>query len=147
MSTTAVSSYVLRSPTEDDWEAILDVDQRAFNQVYSPEVTAAARAVLELDRFLIAEDPKAPQAYGSGTLVGQAAIYSLSMTVPGGPRPVAGVTWVAVLPTHRRRGILTALMRRQLDGLHETSGERLPRCGPPRRPSTADSAMARPRAE
>ena len=123
MSTAAVSSYILRTPTEDDWDAIFDVDQRAFNQVSSPEVTAAARAVLELDRFLIAEDPKAPPAYGSGTLVGQTAIYSLSMTVPGGPRPVAGVTWVAVLPTHRRRGILTALMRRQLDGLHEAGGE------------------------
>ena len=28
---------------------------------------------------------------------------------------VAGVTAVGVLPTHRRRGLLTALMRRQLD--------------------------------
>jgi predicted acetyltransferase len=33
--------------------------------------------------------------------------------------PAAGVTWVGVLPTHRRRGILTELMRRQLDDVHE----------------------------
>jgi predicted acetyltransferase len=45
------------------------------------------------------------------------------MTVPGGPAPVAGVTWVGVLPTHRRRGILTAIMRRQLTELHEAGGE------------------------
>ena len=118
-----MSSYALRTPTEDDWEAMLDLDQRAFNQVFPAEVAEAGRAVLELDRFVIAEDPKDTTAYGSGTLVGQAAIYSLSMTVPGGPRPVAGVTWVAVLPTHRRRGILTALMRHQLHSLHETSRE------------------------
>jgi predicted acetyltransferase len=31
---------------------------------------------------------------------------------------VAGVTWIGVSPTHRRRGILTALKRRMLDDLH-----------------------------
>ena len=41
------------------------------------------------------------------------------MTVPGGPRPVCAVTGVAVMPSHRRRGILSALMRRQLADLHE----------------------------
>jgi predicted acetyltransferase len=33
--------------------------------------------------------------------------------------PTAGVTIVGVLPTHRRRGILRALMRAQLDDVHE----------------------------
>ena len=37
------------------------------------------------------------------------------MTVPGGTVPTAGVTVVGVLPTHRRRGILTSMMRRQLE--------------------------------
>ncbi len=38
------------------------------------------------------------------------------MTVPGGARvPAAGVTMVGVAATHRRRGVLTSLMRRQLD--------------------------------
>jgi predicted acetyltransferase len=36
------------------------------------------------------------------------------MTVPGAVLPVAGVSYVSVLPTHRRRGILRSLMRRQL---------------------------------
>ena len=45
--------------------------------------------------------------------VGLTSAYTLSMSVPGGPasRPMAGVTWVGVLPTHRRRGVLSALMR------------------------------------
>ncbi len=39
------------------------------------------------------------------------------MTVPGAALPVAGVTAVSVLPSHRRRGVLRSLMRRQLTDL------------------------------
>jgi len=63
------------------------------------------------DRFLTAYDGAAP--------VGAAASYPFTLTIPGGEVPAAGVTWVAVLPTHRRRGILTQFMRRQLDDVHE----------------------------
>ena len=37
-----------------------------------------------------------------------------TLTVPGGTVPAAGVSWVGVLPTHRRRGVLSALMDHQL---------------------------------
>src|SRR5690348_16098260 len=38
------------------------------------------------------------------------------LTVPGGSAvPAAGVTMVGVAATHRRRGVLTSMMRRQLD--------------------------------
>jgi predicted acetyltransferase len=37
------------------------------------------------------------------------------LTVPGGEVPAGGLTLVGVKPTHRRRGILRALMRQQLD--------------------------------
>jgi predicted acetyltransferase len=41
------------------------------------------------------------------------------MTVPGGGSlPCGGVTRVSVRSTHRRRGLLTAMMRRQLDDMH-----------------------------
>ena len=41
--------------------------------------------------------------------------YSFQLSVPGQEvLPAAGVTCVAVLPTHRRRGVLSSLMRRQL---------------------------------
>ncbi len=43
-------------------------------------------------------------------VVGMAAYLDLELTVPGGARlPMAGVTWVAVSPTHRRRGVLRAM--------------------------------------
>jgi predicted acetyltransferase len=43
------------------------------------------------------------------------------MRVPGALAAVAGVTLVGVLPTHRRRGILSSLMRWQPDDLHDRS--------------------------
>src|SRR6185437_13102832 len=47
-------------------------------------------------------------------MVGSAAAYTFQLTVPGGVVGAGGVTFVSVLPSHRRRGILSAMMRRQL---------------------------------
>jgi len=59
-------------------------------------------------------------ALDGATIVGGAGAFTFRMTVPGGAMlPTAGVTVVAVLPTHRRRGILTSMMRAQLDDVHE----------------------------
>jgi predicted acetyltransferase len=63
--------------------------------------------LLPVDRMLVATEGKA--------IVAGAGSFPFEMTVPGATVPTAGVTVVGVLPTHRRRGILTALMRRQLD--------------------------------
>lgn len=70
-----------------------------------------AKATMPVDRALVAVD--------GGRIVGVAAAWPCAMTVPGGELPCPGVTWVGVLPTHRRQGVLTALMRFQLDDLHE----------------------------
>jgi predicted acetyltransferase len=59
-------------------------------------------------------------AFDGDQIVGTTSALSLQMTVPGGGQvPVAGVTTVGVAPTHRRRGMLRALMRRQLDDARE----------------------------
>ena len=58
------------------------------------------------------------RAYGAwdrGRIVGGSGAFALDLTVPGGRVRAAGVTVVGVLPTHRRRGTLRALMRHQLD--------------------------------
>jgi predicted acetyltransferase len=58
-------------------------------------------------------------AFAAGAMAGTAMSYSLELTVPGQAQvPMAGVSWVAVHPLHRRQGILRALMRSQLDDLH-----------------------------
>src|SRR3990172_11057040 len=51
-------------------------------------------------------------------IVGGAGVFPFELTVPGGTLACAGVTVVGVLPTHRRRGALAAMMRAQLDDVH-----------------------------
>ena len=58
-------------------------------------------------------------AFEDGKAVGAAGVIPFLMTVPGAQVPAAGVTTVGVLPTHRRRGVLTAMMRAQLDDVRE----------------------------
>lgn len=54
-------------------------------------------------------------AYDGGAIVATAASLDLEIVVPGGRVPMAGLTMVAVRPTHRRRGILRELMRLHLE--------------------------------
>ncbi len=56
-------------------------------------------------------------AFEAGLMVGTAGAVSFEMTVPGGTVPTAGVTMVSVLPTHRRRGVLRQMMRKQLEDI------------------------------
>ncbi len=67
--------------------------------------------VLRPERMHLAEE--------DGQVVGGASAFEFQFTVPGAIVPAAGVTIVGVLPTHRRQGILTQLMRAQLDDIHE----------------------------
>jgi predicted acetyltransferase len=55
-----------------------------------------------------------------GQVVGSTGAYAFELTVPG-PRvvPTAGIVAVGVLPTHRRRGILTQLMKTQLEAIRD----------------------------
>ncbi|MCX4540624.1 GNAT family N-acetyltransferase [Streptomyces sp. NBC_01565] len=53
-------------------------------------------------------------AYEGDTLVGFMAAYDFRLSVPGADLPCPGLTFVSVAPTHRRRGVLTALMAEQL---------------------------------
>lgn len=54
-------------------------------------------------------------AFEDGEVVGGAGAFAFDFSVPGGTLPCAGVTVVGVYPTHRRRGVLRAMMRAQLD--------------------------------
>jgi predicted acetyltransferase len=51
-------------------------------------------------------------------LVGTSGWFPVELTAPGGrPLPAAYVVAMAVLPTHRRRGLMAAMLRRQLDDI------------------------------
>lgn len=92
-----------RTLTEVFGEDPDDRDREALAPVFEPERSLAA--------------------FDDGEVVATAGIYTRDLTVPGGPRPAAGVTFVSVQPSHRRRGLLTGIMRRQLTGLHEDQQE------------------------
>src|SRR5215217_952580 len=66
---------------------------------------------LERGRAILARD--------DGTTVGGAGAFTFDLSIPGGSAPTAGVTVVGVNPTHRRRGVLRAMMRQQLDDVRE----------------------------
>lgn len=111
------SDLPIRPVAPEEFEALARVTEHAFASGPEPDdVSAAERQLMEFDRTLAMFD--------GDDAVGAAAAYSFEMTVPGGaPVPTAGVTWVGVLPTHRRRGALRALMRRQLDDIRERGQE------------------------
>ncbi|MEV7997077.1 GNAT family N-acetyltransferase [Streptomyces sp. NPDC086077] len=93
----------------DDWDSWYDTLIRAFGGVpESTEERELWNGLTELDRSL--------GAWEGDACVGTAGAFSFRLTVPGGASvPTAGVTMVGVAATHRRRGVLTSLMRRQLD--------------------------------
>lgn len=67
-------------------------------------------------RFL--EPGRMHAAFDGEEAVGGAGAFSFDLTVPGGRVAAAGVTVVGVMPTHRRRGVLTGMMRAQLEDAH-----------------------------
>src|ERR1700677_4753995 len=104
--------YAIRPITDDEHAAFRRVHEHSFNSGPTPPARwPRMLRQFEADRSLAAFDSALPAGLD---LVGTAGVYSFPMAVPGAVLPVAGVTMVAVLPTHRRRGILRSLMRRQL---------------------------------
>ena len=101
--------------TAEELPEFLRAVESAFHADMPPEDMALLLRVTEPERSLAVRD--------RGRIVAGAGIYSRRMTVPGGDVPVAAVTQVGVLPTHRRRGLLTRLMSRQLADVHEAGRE------------------------
>ncbi|MBV2356537.1 GNAT family N-acetyltransferase [Streptomyces sp. J2-1] len=99
----------LRELRPEQWDGWWGNLVRAFGAgPVSEEERELDRSLTECDRSLGAWDGE--------LCVGTSGAFSFRITVPGGaPVPAAGVTMVSVAATHRRRGVLTAMMRRLLD--------------------------------
>ncbi|MEV5508100.1 GNAT family N-acetyltransferase [Streptomyces orinoci] len=52
-------------------------------------------------------------AYEDDHLVGFLGALPLDLSIPGGQLPCAGLTYVSVAPTHRRRGVLSGMLQEQ----------------------------------
>jgi len=92
--------------------ASVEVQSVAFGERPSSEDLAHSAAGLAEETSWIALD--------AGRPVGAASLVELLLTLPGRARiPLAGVSRVGVLPSHRRRGILRRLMAAALDEARE----------------------------
>jgi predicted acetyltransferase len=101
----------IRPIKDDEFEAYLVALEVAFSARVEDGDLERERSVGIPERFLAALD--------GDRIVGGAASLPKQMTLPGGRiATTAFVTAVGVQPTHRRRGINTALMRQQLDDIH-----------------------------
>lgn len=109
-----MSFQVKACSTLDDLSAALAPMSQYFGFSPTPEFTERLNRILPPERVV--------GAHWGDRVVGGAAAYPFQLTVPGGRVPVAGLTFVAVLPTHRRHGILRAMRRAQLDACR-TRGE------------------------
>ncbi len=110
-----MTDFELRAIESHEINAFASCQAAAFGGRYTPDQLESLAVELQLDRSLAVFD--------GGDLVATTSSYAVPMTLPGLLRcQVAAVTDVSVAPTHRRRGMLNAMMRRQLDDLR-SAGE------------------------
>ncbi|MFF2083359.1 GNAT family N-acetyltransferase [Nocardia sp. NPDC058176] len=112
---TSAKSVTVRSATEQDRPAIVGLQETGFGMRYGADEQGLQHELWPVERALVAVD--------NGRVVGHTTDITMTVTVPG-QRTVraAGVSGVAVSPTHRRRGILRELYtaqhaRTEADGL------------------------------
>ncbi|WP_346538631.1 GNAT family N-acetyltransferase [Micromonospora sp. DPT] len=102
-------------PAASDFDEIADLMGDAFHSAFDTEAREVERGIFEPDRSLLVRD--------GGRAVAHAAAFTRTLTVPGATVAAAHVTMVAVAVTHRRRGLLSTLMGRQLREIHDTGRE------------------------
>lgn len=98
----------MRAIAPDEFPAFHRAVDAAFGHHSTDAETDASRKMVELDRTIA--------VYDRGAIVATAGAFTMQLTMPGGATvPTAGVTAVSVATSHRRRGLLTQMMRAQLD--------------------------------
>jgi predicted acetyltransferase len=101
-------SIEIREVAVDAIEALLVPVLTCFGVPPTPERAARIAAIPELDTRV--------GAFDGDAIVGTSGSFTFDLTVPGGAAmPIAGLTLVGVLPTHRRRGVMRAMVLRHLE--------------------------------
>ena len=109
----AVVDLELRDITDEEFPAFSRVTEGAFGHQPSDQE-------VEDWRLLAKGDEPCFAVFDDGEIVATGGSYAFDLTVPGGATvPASGLTAIGVRATHRRRGILTAMMDRHLDDVAE----------------------------
>ena len=101
----------IRNIAEDEFQEWSRTEARGFSFHATEDYIRRSRSVAELDRSF--------GAFEGGQTVGATTTRTSGITIPGGMAGLGFIDDVSVLPTHRRLGILTRMMRAQLDQIHE----------------------------
>lgn len=90
------------SASEGDWAGMYFLAGASFTDFIGAESANALRTLVPAEGAVVVRD--------GPDVVGMALYMDLQLTVPGGAvLPTAGLSFVAVAPTHRRRGLLRAM--------------------------------------
>ena len=100
----------IRACPPDRFRELLKLAEVAFAEDLPDDMIDRAERVADRERFLTALD--------GDRMVATAGVLTVRLKVPGGDLPAGGVTWVTVLPSHRRRGLLRGMMRLMIDDCH-----------------------------
>nr|WP_246400860.1 GNAT family N-acetyltransferase [Jiangella mangrovi] len=100
----------MRTATDDDYTELEAHIHGAFLDDVDEDTADLNRLVFEPDRTQLMTD--------GGSIIGSGLVITRDMSVPGAVVPAAHVTGVGVATTHRRRGVLTALMNAMLTEAH-----------------------------
>ena len=96
----------VRTPATDEVERYIDVHRTGFNSHWD-----ADRRTRNIEFVSAPSGHTLHAAYEGTEMVGTAMSLPLTVSVPGGGAVAAsGLTWVATLPSHRRRGVMSALL-------------------------------------
>jgi predicted acetyltransferase len=100
-------SYPIRPISMSELPQFIRVGEHAFNSTWPTE------PFIDWERMVF-EPERSLAAFDGDEIIGTTTIMSFDMIVPGRLVATAGVTSVSVLPSHRRRGVLSSLMDTQL---------------------------------
>src|SRR5688500_6449166 len=110
-----MTEHGIRVERAADDDRYLATDQTVwFSEVAAAPTEVQLVGLPEEHRFAADVEGSDPAAYP-----GVYGVYPMTLAVPGGEgvRRVAcaGLTWVGVHPDHRRKGVLTAMMRHHFE--------------------------------
>jgi predicted acetyltransferase len=107
-----MNEYEVRPIVEEEYDAWVRASILGFNAYIPEHYSELIRPTVVFGRTF--------GTFDGNEIVGATRSGGFDMVVPGGATlPCAVVEDVSVLATHRRRGVLTQMMARQLEDLHE----------------------------
>lgn len=120
-----VTETAIRVDRAHDARRFLETDLTVwFSEVSSAPVEQQLAGLSENQRFAAYPEPSKAVQPDPNTYAGVYGVFPMTLGVPGraAQRTVlcAGLSWVGVHPDHRRRGVLTAMLRHHFEEVSQT---------------------------